>query len=154
MKMAEQQGLKIVKYSGDLISEHTCCRQVALTSKITENPEDYKKFSRALIKAYGFYQNKKTETVDMISKYVKIDKDIIEAETYGGHISSNPDPDKEGIVKFWGMMNEAGYISSDKNIKDYINTDIYSQAIGELLQEDPGNPVYKKLKSEFKNGRN
>ena len=150
MKMAEKQGLKIVKYSGELINDHTCCRQAALTSKLKENPDDYKRFSKALIKAYDFYQNNKTESVDIISNYVKIDKDIIDAETYGGHMSSNPDPNREGIVKFWEMMNKVGYISSDKNITDYINTDLYAQALDELLKENPNNQIYQKLKAEFK----
>ncbi|MHB9093325.1 MAG: ABC transporter substrate-binding protein [Eubacteriales bacterium] len=133
-----------------MFKAHTCCRQAALTSKIKENPDDYKRFLKALIKAYDFYQNNKTESVDIIAKYVKIDKDIIEAETYGGHISSNPDPNKEGIVKFWELMNKAGYISSDKKITDYINTDLYTQALDEMIKEAPNNQTYAKLKSDFK----
>jgi len=44
------------------------------------------------------------ETVDIIAKYAKVDKDIIKEETYGGHIYSIPDPDKEGVIRFWDLI--------------------------------------------------
>ncbi|MCL4439284.1 MAG: hypothetical protein M1609_01435 [Firmicutes bacterium] len=47
-------------------------------------------------------------------------------------------------------MNKAGYISSDKKITDYINTDLYTQALDEMLKEAPNNQTYAKLKSDFK----
>ncbi len=150
MKLAEKQGLKIVKYSGDLLKLHPCCRQVALTSKLKENPQDYEKFMTALIKAYKFYLANQDETVDIIAKYVKIDKDIIRAETYGGHLFSIPDPDKSGVVKFWDFMNNAGYISSNIKIAEHINTDIYKAAIDKLLSENPNDEIYSKLKADFR----
>ena len=102
-KIAEDQGLKIVQFSSEVsnMDNHPCCRQAALTERIKENPEKYEKFMAALIKAYKFYVTNKDETLDILSKYVKIDKAILEAETYGEHIGSNPDPNKEGVLKFW-----------------------------------------------------
>jgi len=150
IKMAENQGLKVVQYSGDLAKLHTCCRQVALTSNIKEKPQEYEKFTSALIKAYKFYQENKEETVEIISKYVKIDKDIIKEETYGGHIFSMPDPDKLGVIKFWNVMNKVGYIQSDLKIENFIDTDIYKNSLDKILKENPEDKVYKRLKSEFK----
>mgnify|MGYP000869558008 CR=1 FL=1 len=150
IKLAERQGLEVIKYSGDLVEMHTCCRQVALTSKIKEKPEDFEKFLAALIKAYKFYLENQDETVDIISKYAKIDKDIIKEETYGGHMSSIPDPDKGGVVKFWELINKSGYISSDLNIEDFIDTSVYKNALDSVLKQYPNDPVYKKLKEDFK----
>lgn len=150
IKLGEKQGLKIVKYSGDLVKMHTCCRQVAVTTKIKENPELYEKFQAALIKAYKFYQENQDETVDIISKYAKVDKDIIKAETYSGHIHSIPDPDKEGVVKFWNLINKSGYITSDLKIENYVDTSIYKNALDNVLKEYPNDEVYKKLKNDFK----
>ncbi|MEQ8155126.1 MAG: ABC transporter substrate-binding protein [Clostridiaceae bacterium] len=147
--LAEQQGLKIAKQSGELYKNHTCCRTVALTSKIKENPKDYEAFLRALIKAYKFYKANESETIDIIAKYVQIDKSVIKAETYGPYIDSNPNPDKEAVVKFWELMNKAGYISSDIKIQNYINTDIYKNALDDILKNNPDDAVYKKLKDEF-----
>jgi NitT/TauT family transport system substrate-binding protein len=150
IKLGEKQGLQIVKYSGDLVKMHTCCRQVALTSKIKENPKDFEKFEAALIKAYKYYQENQDETVDIISKYAKVDKDVIKAETYSGHIHSIPDPDKDGVVKFWELINKSGYITSDLKIEDYINTSIYKNALDNVLKQYPSDPVYIKLKEDFK----
>jgi len=103
IKLGEKQGLEIVKYSGELVKMHTCCRQVALSSNVKENKEDFVRFMAALIKAYKFYMENQDETVDIIAKYAKVDKDIIKEETYGGHIYSIPDPDKEGVIRFWTL---------------------------------------------------
>ncbi len=150
IKMAEKQGLQVVKYSGDLLKLHACCRQVALTSQLKANPADYEKFVTALIKAFKFYQTNQDETVEIISKYVKIDKELIKAETYSGHIYSIPDPDKAGVVKFWEFMKKTGYLTSDLKIEDHINTGIYKNALEGLLQSNPNDEVYAKLKTDFK----
>mgnify|MGYP001098153543 CR=1 FL=1 len=150
IKLAEKQGLQIVKYSGDLVSMHTCCRQVAQTSKIKESPEVYEKFEAALIRAYKFYMENQDETVDIMSKYVKVDKDVLKAETYGGHIHSIPDPDKAGVEKFWDLIRQSGYITSDLDINNYIDTTIYKNALDDVIKQYPEEGVYKKLKAEFK----
>src|SRR5512138_1887604 len=48
--MAEKQGLVVVKYSGDVIKSHTCCRQVALTTTLKEKQADFERFMVALLK--------------------------------------------------------------------------------------------------------
>lgn len=149
IKLAQEQGLKVLNYSGELLENHPCCRQTVLTAKIKENPQIYEQFMTALIRAYKFYLEKPEETVEIIAKYVKISKDIIKAETYGGHIFSHPDPDKPGVVEFWEYMKKAGYIQSEKNIADYIDTQVYKNALEKLLKRYPDDPVYQKLKADF-----
>jgi len=68
IKLGEKQGLEIVKYSGELVKMHTCCRQVALSSNVKENKEDFVRFMAALIKAYKFYMENQDETVDIIAE--------------------------------------------------------------------------------------
>lgn len=151
-KMAEEQGLALVQYSGDVegMEDHPCCRQIAMTDKVKANPEDYGAFTAALIRAYKFYTESKQESIEILSKYVKIDKAILEKETYGEHISSNPDPNKEGVKKFWDFMKKEEYISSNINIENHINTTVYKNALDSILKKYPDDEVYKKLKAEFK----
>lgn len=149
-KIAQNQGLVVVKQSAELLPGHTCCRQVALTSKLKENTRDYIKFLTALIKAYKFYRTHQDETLDVISKYVKVDKEIIRAETYGAHIHSSPDPNRESVIKFWEYMNNAGYINSNLPITQYINTGIYQTALNGILKQYPKDPIYQQLKADFK----
>jgi NitT/TauT family transport system substrate-binding protein len=147
--LAENSGLKIVKQTGDIYKNHVCCRQVALTDTLKNNPETYERFMRSLIKAYKFLQEQHEETIKIISKYVTVDSKVIENEVYGGDIGNSPDPDKQKIVEFWKLMNSAGFISSDKDITKYINTEIYKNALDSILKENPNDEVYKKLKADF-----
>lgn len=44
IKLAEEQGLKVLIHSKDLLPNHPCCRQTALTVKVKENPQIYERF--------------------------------------------------------------------------------------------------------------
>ena len=151
-KMAEQQGLVIVQYSGNVhnMKNHPCCRQIAVTEKLAKEPEKYQSFLAALIRAYDFYKSNKDESLTILAKYVKVDREILEAETYGQHIGSNPDPNKDAVVKFWGAMKTAGYITSDIDIAQHVNTSLYAAALNDVVAKYPGNKNYAQLKADFK----
>ncbi|OPY66139.1 MAG: putative aliphatic sulfonates-binding protein precursor [Syntrophorhabdaceae bacterium PtaU1.Bin034] len=150
LTLAEQQGLKVARRSGDVQPNHTCCRQSALTSRLKTNEADYIKFMRALIKAHAFYKTNQDETVDIASKYVKIDKAILKKDLYSGNLYISPDPEKAGVVSFWQNMNDAGYISSKEKIESHINTEIFRKALDQLIKEYPNEKDYKALKASFK----
>jgi NitT/TauT family transport system substrate-binding protein len=150
LTLAEQQGLKVAKTSGDILPGHTCCRQVTLTSKFKANDADYVRFVRALIRAHAFYKTNPDETVDITSKYVKIDKAILKKDLYHGNLYLSPDPDKQMVVYFWDFMNNADYISSAKKIESYINTETFQKALDGLIKEYPNEKDYKALKTSFK----
>jgi NitT/TauT family transport system substrate-binding protein len=151
-KMAEDQGLKILFYSGELnnLAGHPCCRQIAVTENLKKREQDYKNFLISLIQAYDFYKNNKDESIEIMSKYIKVDKEILLAETYGPHIGSSPDPHKENVVKFWDAMIAAGYLTDTTiNIANYVNTALFENALNAALSAKPDNANYKELKSGF-----
>jgi NitT/TauT family transport system substrate-binding protein len=151
-KMAEDQGLEIVHYSGEYpkMKDHPCCRQIATGASLKANPDDYRSFLAALIKAYDFYRSDHDGSVEILSKYVNIANDILVEETYGPHISSSPDPNIEGVAEFWNAMKEAKYITSDEDIRKHVNTELFSEALNAKLEESPDNARYKELKAAFK----
>ncbi len=149
LTLAEQQGLKVARRSGEVMPHHTCCRQAVLTSKLKANDNDYIRFMRALIRAHAFYKSNQDETVDIASRYVKIDKAVLKKDLYSGNLYMSPDPEKAGVVAFWRNMNEAGYIASKVNIESHINTEIFRRALDQLLREYPGEKDYKALKAAF-----
>jgi len=150
--LAEKQGLKIVKYSGELLKGHTCCRQTALSAEVKANPEKFENFLLGLLDAYRFYLNNRDETVNIVAKYIPIDKDVIREDLYGGHLQVSPDPFKKSVVQFWGFMKDANYIKSDENIDARINTDIYAEALAKLIKRDPQEELWRSLEKEFRNG--
>ncbi|MBR6982573.1 MAG: ABC transporter substrate-binding protein [Ruminococcus sp.] len=131
-------GYVILNYSGQIegFEKHPCCRNIAETEKIKDDPDTYKSYLKALIQAYKFYQENQDETVDDIVKYVSVDPDIIRQETYGQYISSYPDPDKKTIVEWKDHMVDLGYFD-DFDIGSHVNVDIYKKALDEVIAENP-----------------
>ena len=150
LTLAEQQGLKVARRSGDVLPGHTCCRQVALTSKLKASEADYVKFVRALIRAHAFYKAYPDETIEITGKYVKIDKSILKRDLYNGNLYLSPDPEKAGVLAFWDYMNRAGYITSTEKVETHITTEVFRKALEGLIKEYPNEKDYKALKASFR----
>jgi NitT/TauT family transport system substrate-binding protein len=150
--LAEKQGLKVVRYSGEYIKGHTCCRQVALTETVKKRQADFEKFLTALLKAYKYYLNDKNGTVDAVAKYVQIDKADLLKDIYGGHLLVSPDPHRKSVLQFWDFMKKAEYITSNESIDNHINTKLYANALGALEKREPKEKIWKNLDKEFHGG--
>jgi NitT/TauT family transport system substrate-binding protein len=152
LTMAEKQGLKVVKYSGDVIKGHTCCRQVALTTTLKERQPDFERFLTALLKAYQYYLTDKNGTVDAVAKYVTIDKADLLKDIYDGHLLVSPDPHRKSVLQFWDFMQKIDYVSSKDSIDKRINTKLYAIALASLQKQEPKEKLWKSLEKEFKAG--
>jgi NitT/TauT family transport system substrate-binding protein len=152
LTMAEKQGLKVVKYSGDVIKGHTCCRQVALTTTLKERQADFEHFLTALLKAYQYYLTDKNGTVDAVAKYVTIDKADLLKDIYDGHLLVSPDPHRKSVLQFWDFMKRIDYVKSNESIDSRINTRLYANALTALQKNDPKEKLWKNLDKEFKGG--
>jgi NitT/TauT family transport system substrate-binding protein len=150
--LAEKQGLSVVKYSGDVIKGHTCCRQVALTATVKERQADFERFLTALLKAYQFYLTDRNGTVDVVAKYVQIDKTDLLKDIYGGHLLVSPDPHRKSVLQFWDFMKKADYITSSESIDNRINTRLYANSLAALEKREPKEKLWKSLNKEFKSG--
>lgn len=150
-KMAEQQGLKVVKYSPEVkgLENHPCCRQIANSEALKKNPEKYEAFMRALAKAYRFYKTHQEESVDILAKYVNIDKKVLFEETYGPYVESNPDPTSNAVVDFYNTMKNVGYIEKEFDVKAHIDTSLYKKALDKLLEGEPNDQIFLQLASDF-----
>lgn len=148
--LAEGQGYKIVYRCSEeeALQNQPCCRQVATTAALSENPASYNAFERALIKAYKFSQENHDGTIKDVKKYIDIDENYIKTEIYGGYGSSVPDPDKKGTVELKQTIVELGY-TTDYDIEKLYNTEIYKKALESILSENPNDSVYKELKEHF-----
>jgi NitT/TauT family transport system substrate-binding protein len=149
--MAEDHGVKIAMYITELFENNVCCRQAVMRSSLENNPELWGRFMAALIKAYDFYQTNHEETIDTIAKYVKVDKKYLEKETYAADATMvcSPDPLKKSVNKYWDIMKKTGFIKTDIDINDHIDTKIYKSALYRLIGEYPGNKNYARLAADF-----
>ena len=147
--LAKSQGYKVVYYCAHekALENQPCCRQVAKTSALKDNPNTYTAVERAFIKAYHFTQTDHKGTVKDVKKYIDIDEDFIDTEVYGGYSVSSPDPDKKGTLTLKNTIVELGY-TNDYDIEPHYNTAIYKKALDSILAESSDN-IYKSLKEHF-----
>ena len=134
----------------DYFDHPICCRNVGLTANIEQNPEKFKAFTKAMIKAGEFLENNHEGAVADAKKYLDVDEEILAGEIYN-HSVNNPDPDRKKTETFYQAMDELGYIEHPVNITDYINSEIYEEALAELLAEDPDNAYYQYLQTYHEN---
>ena len=148
--LAKGEGYNVVYYCAEeeALKNQPCCRQVATTAALSQYPNTYHAFERALIKAYQFSQENHDGTIQDVKKYIDIDEDYIKTEVYGGYSVSSPDPDKQGTVALKNTIVELGY-TEDYDIEKLYNTEIYKKALESLLAENPDDPAYKSLKEHF-----
>ena len=147
--LAKSQGYKVVYYCAHekALENQPCCRQVAKTSALSDNPNTYIALERAFIKAYHFTQTDHEGTVKDVKKYIDIDEDFIDTEVYGGYSVSSPDPDKKGTLTLKDTIIELGY-TDDYDIEPYYNTDIYKTALESIIAEG-SDEIYKLLEDHF-----
>lgn len=148
--LAEGDGHSIVYRCSEeeALENQPCCRQVAPTAALTQYPNSYNAFERALIKAYKFSQENEDKTIQDVKVYIDIDEDYIRTEVYGGYGASNPDPDKKGTVELKDAIVELGY-TEDYEIDPLYNTSVYQNALASLIEENPDDAIYRVLQEHF-----
>lgn len=138
-------------YEEDIFENQPCCRQVALTSELSSNPEKYEAVERALIKAYAFYKDpaNKQATIADVKKYIDIPEDEIEYEIFTpDYCDSNPDPDYQATFSLKDEAVKFGYLK-DFDLDAHYNTSIYDAALASLEKQDSSNQRYKDLRAHF-----
>ncbi|MCR4889146.1 MAG: ABC transporter substrate-binding protein [Ruminococcus sp.] len=147
--LAKSQGYKVVYYCAHekALENQPCCRQVAKTSALSDNPNTYTALERAFIKAYHFTQTDHEKTIKDVKTYIDIDEEFIDTEVYGGYSVSSPDPDKKGTVTLKETIIDLGY-TDDYDIEPHYNTDIYKNALDSILSENTDD-IYESLKEHF-----
>jgi NitT/TauT family transport system substrate-binding protein len=143
---AVESGLKVVATSHDLLPDHPCCRLVVQTKDVTERPKLIDGVIAALLKAEKFGHDHRDQAVDIITKYIKLDRHIIDAS----YLNDQPtDPDVANTVRFWNVMRRIGYAEQERDIASYVDTSFYKRAINSASAADPKNPFWKQLETDY-----
>jgi NitT/TauT family transport system substrate-binding protein len=145
---AEAKGFKVALESIDLMPGHACCRLMIRTADLDSKADLWVHLERALLKAERYSasadQAKRKQTVEDISKYVKLDKDLIANAFYNGHLDQTTDPNAEGLQQLWDVLLSSKDIESSDNIQDFIEPGPYRAALQSLIKEEPSEPFWKK----------
>ena len=146
---AEGQGLKVVIRSRTLQPGHPCCRLTVNAKDIQERPEVWERFIHAFLRAEKFANDNHEKTLDDISKYLKLDRPVIQKAYYDGYLDQTSDPNVTGIVRFWKTMIKSEFVTSDKDITQFIDTKVYEKALIRVVKENPNDPFWKKRLETF-----
>lgn len=143
---AEESGLKVVARSHDLLPGHPCCRLVVQTKEVTDHPEVVEGFLTALLKAEKYGHDHRDAAVDIITKYLKLDRHIIDKS----YLNDQPtDPDLANTTRFWNVMRKVGFADQDKNIADYVDTRFYKRALDKLAAAEPHDSFWQAQERDF-----
>lgn len=130
--------IEVVTYQSDVMPNYSCCRLVAKTKYINENPDTVKAILRALIRAQQYYESNKQEAVHMLAKQIKADDAFVAAYMLDEHYDVHIDPLKKGVIRAWDILGKTNFLDAKAktiNIEDKINTDLYKQALEETKEK-------------------
>ena len=146
---AESQGYKVIIRSRSLQPGHPCCRLTVNAKDLQERPEVWERFTRALLRAEKFANDNHEKTLDDISKYLKLDRALINKAYYEGYLDQTTDPNLLGIIRFWKTMLKSDFIQSDKDITQFVDTKVYEKALAAVAKENPVDPFWVKRQEIF-----
>jgi NitT/TauT family transport system substrate-binding protein len=149
MELAQSQGLKVVLYTGDFYPKHPCCRIAVLSDELTANRDTYVRFDKALIESYKWLSENPDASVDVVGKYVDVDRSVLKDAMTNGKTYNSPDPNTKGIDKIYTMMKNMNYINTTVNIDDHIDKTVYKQALDELSKANPNDQFYQNQQAVY-----
>lgn len=138
--------IEIVTWHGDVMPNYSCCRMVAQSSFVKDNPKTIKNILIALIRAQDFYESNKEEALKMHAKKINASEDYVAAYMLDEHYKVSVDPLRKSVERAWGILDKTEFLdekAKDINIDDHINTDIYLEALSEAKEK------YSKDSPEF-----
>lgn len=146
---AKQAGLAIIGWSNDFFHDHPCCRIVARGPAVQQDPDAYRAFMRALIRAEKTRKENPELAVEVIKKVLKLDDDMARDFALEPHQILTSDPDRNGVLKLWQYMQDIGYVQAKLDVSQHINTELYHQALGDLQKKYPDEQFFKGLETRY-----
>ena len=153
-QMAANNEIKIVSYQSEIMENYSCCRMVAQTEWINNNPNTVKAIVRALLRAQSYYEANKEEAVKLHAAKIEATEEYVAAYMMDDvHYFVSVDPLKSGVVRAWDILGKTGYLGEDCQIDilDHINTTLYEEALAEAteLYGEEAPEFYANMKTFF-----
>ncbi|MCB8818833.1 ABC transporter substrate-binding protein [Desulfosporosinus shakirovi] len=146
----KEAGMNIVMWPDELWPNHSCCRMVAKTSWLKENPETAQRLLRAYLRAEEIMPSNMDRVVELTVKNLDMSVETAKSFLLSPHIKYETDPYKNSVVKMWNKMQEFDYIVDPTvDIQDHIDTTNYKAALDYLQAKYPNSNFYKEKQREF-----
>lgn len=142
--------IEIIAYVSDVMPNYSCCRMVASTKLIKDDPTTVKLLLKALIRAQAYYESNKEKVVAMMAKELGTSEEYVAAymlnEDYRIHI----DPARKPVLRAWEILGNTGFLDEKAktiNIEQHINTELYKKALDEVIAKhrDENPEFYDKM---------
>ncbi|MBQ6384865.1 MAG: ABC transporter substrate-binding protein [Lachnospiraceae bacterium] len=149
---AVESGLKILTWTNELEPDAVCCRQVANTKWFKENPEIAEKYTRTLIKAEKFLNEKPEESVKIFQKYMEMEEKDAKTLLLDTYQNFESDPNSDGVLAMWDTMCKIDYVENkDTDVKSHIDIATYKAAMDSIIAENPDDKFYSGLTERYEN---
>lgn len=138
-EMAANGEIDIVSYQSEIMENYSCCRMVAPTEWINENPNTVKAVLRALLRAQSYYEANKEEAVSLHAKAIDATEEYVGAYMLDDkHYFVSVDPLKDGVVRAWDILDKTGFLDENAKeikIEERVNTTLYEEALAEAKEK-------------------
>lgn len=137
-QVSQMDDIEIVCYQSDIMPNYSCCRMLATTEFVENNPIALKLITKAMIRAQEYLENHREEVVPLLAKTLDVEEAYVESFMLNDHLKLNADPLKKTVMYAWDVMDETGFLSEEAknvNVEDHINTEIYETALNELIAD-------------------
>ena len=85
-----------------------------------------------------------------MNKSIEVDEQVLRSQLLEDeHLKLEPDPAGLRVEEFYDSMKRVGYIEGKIDIKKHVDTSLYREALGSLLEEEPQDPTWLKLKADY-----
>ncbi|MDR1247615.1 MAG: ABC transporter substrate-binding protein [Clostridiales Family XIII bacterium] len=147
-------GLEIIFPMTNLVEDYVCCRISASGKTLSENREAYVKFVKAQIRAYKFYKENPDDVVALLADASDQSEEFVRNVVYNTETNANrifnPDPNLNGVRNVYATLRDWNYIEDNGvEVEDIVDIGVFSDALDEILAENPGDQLYSELKELY-----
>lgn len=128
----ESGTVDIVTWQGDIMPDYSCCRMVAQTEFVKNNPNTLKHVMVALLRAQAYYEANKEEAVKLHAAATEQTEEYVSAFMLDEHYKVNVDPLQDSVLRAWNILDATGFFKDKDDsvkIEDHINTALYKEAL-------------------------
>ena len=153
---AEKFGTERIATVSDFVNPYPCCRQTCNLSTYENEKDALVRFEIAALRGYAFAMENQEETLDILEQYSGEDRDFLKAQVYGTDTYTpdmrlSLDPNRDACIAFYQAMANIGEIKNTEQVnwKEYVVSDVYGDALAELVQREPDNALWQELTQYF-----